>query len=185
MVLVPAEASGQRRNRLQPYQHASHRIVLEDRDAGDEFVEDVRASAVWVEGHVARPRARSYGRKRHGVGAQRAAAEVQIQDIDLVGTQVDTKDMIPVEVGEDLVCVWSLLAGGIWAGPVTLTLEVSGLRADVPVRLDRKDREIAGGVVGRKQVLCPMGARSDEWWPARPAGTLLRKVSFPFAWSMA
>ena len=48
------------------------------------------------------------------LGVSTPVPRSSIQDIYLVGTQVDAEDVHPVEVGEDLVRVWPLLAARDW-----------------------------------------------------------------------
>ena len=110
---------------------------------GNELVQHVRMLPVGVEGHV--PRARSGGNRRDRdlVRAQRAGGEIEIQHVDLVGAEVDTKHVLPIEVGEDLVRVRAFLAGGLGPVPLPTLWNSSVMAPSEPRRRIAKDREVA------------------------------------------
>ena len=64
------------------------------------------------------PGARRHRREGNGVRGQPARAQVEIQDVDLVGAQVDAEYVLGVQVGQDLVRVRAFLPVGF--GPVPL-----------------------------------------------------------------
>src|SRR4029077_11847524 len=91
--------------------------------------------------------------ERHHVRDQLAGNWVEVPDIDLVGTEINAEHMIAVEIGDDLVRVRPLLAGGIGSSPVADALEVVGHGANRTVTWNPKYLEVAAGIAGRKQKL--------------------------------
>ena len=86
-------------------------------------------------------------------GAEQTRAQIEVQGVDLVGAQVDAEHMIPAEVSEDLVCMRTFLAVRAGPGAIADALELVGLGADRAIGVDPINREVAGAVIGRVEIL--------------------------------
>ena len=105
-----------------------------------------------MKGHVPGTGPRRHGRKRHGSRREDTGGEIEIQDVDLVGAQIDAEYVMCIEIGQDLVRVRALLSIRIGSATVADTLKIGRHRADRAVGLDPKRRKVAGRIIGRKEI---------------------------------
>ena len=66
---------------------------------------------IGVEGHVPGSGAGGDRCERNRVWAEQTVREVEVQNVDLVGPQVHAKDVIAVQISDDLVGMRALLTG--------------------------------------------------------------------------